>query len=269
MPPKRKNKNQNISKYFPATYGDKSYQQTIKDCLAKKTEIGTDNNKTQNELSDMSGKTEIEHLHRELQQITQDRNEYKRRCESQQKQIEVLTEHLTRLTRQNREYEVSLEKTISVDDKLYSNYGLTSTSIIEMRNINKNQKNDREFIRTTLKALYHSDPSKLKTKSMKGSNCTTKITPEKHEKLKNIFLERLNHITRKDQEINARFAKFHSLISRSIHDIKHRGEKTKNGAGSEDFLQDQTDISNMNSQNVFPVSPYFLLNADPISFQLL
>lgn len=231
---KQKRKNiKSISEYFPATYGDKSYQQDIKDFLAKKTKIGTDNIDTHN-TSEISTKNE--------------------------------TEHLVRITRQNNEYETTLGKQNSVDDKLYSNHGLTSTSIIEMKNIKKDQKSDREFIKTTLKALYHSDPIKLNSKSMKGSGGTTKITPEKHEKLKNIFLERLNHSTKNNTEVDARFAKLSILASKCLYDIKHQQTKTKNDAESKGNVEDQIAASNTDSGFFVSISPYFLqqtMNADP------
>lgn len=216
MPPK-KLKDQSTSgihKYFSKNYtSNPAKKQKLLESLTGRAE-----KVTTKKSSDAAA--EIEAVKKVLES-------YKKKCESYQDQIVILTENLVKIKEQCTQYDIFIKSQSSLTKTLYTGYELDDLSVFELNKVEKNQMNDRKFIRASLKALYFQKESELRSKSMKATENTTPVTPEKLKKLKSIFLTRLIDATADINERNTRYSHFPTYLSKVLYEFRSNSEENE------------------------------------------
>lgn len=196
---------QDISKFFPPNKVKNSeYQQNIGNIVTQRPEAILN---AENSCNDPN---------MDINKIKTERDEYRNENELLKKQIKDLKTQAIELKKQVEKYKACIQT-----KDLYASIGLDDVSIIGLNTIDSSKKDDRKFIRNSLKALYIKETSKLSTRSLKGAQTSSQaITPEKLSNMKKMFWNRVQSSTENESERNSRYNQLDSHISRILTEFK-------------------------------------------------
>lgn len=111
-------------------------------------------------------------------------------------------------------------------------HNFDNNQLAQLRSTGQLQRDDSTFVANSLKFIYDENLDSIKGKSLTGrgrhkTDKKTQLTPEKVLILKNLFGERLNYITRNEDEKKLREKSFNKHIKNAVANITRTADKLK------------------------------------------
>lgn len=134
-------------------------------------------------------------------------------------------------TKKVNEPAVSLTKSINVNN-MFSNFTnvFTHDELARLRSKGPTKKDDSSFVLDAIRYLYQNNAEKISSLSVTGNARGTepkeKMSTEKHDTIKRLFLERLSSLHLNSTEVNSRAKQLNTHLKNAFINTKRHGIRT-------------------------------------------